>query len=366
MIGRTISIASPPRTSEFALLAACVVAAVDPARKALDNFATTSIHWGRFADLAERHRLGGIVWRALAKSDLAIDPVVAETLAEKARTIASAALASVAEYRRIDDAFADAGITFLFAKGLVLGALAYSDPFAKMNADIDLYVSPDDIGKASVLLETLHYRCETPSGASIERVVRWHRRRKESVWIARGRAGTAIDLHSAFVDQPQLLGSLRSDASRRVTIVGDLSLPTLSRDETFAYLCVHGASSAWFRLKWIADLYALHHRDPPSELARLYDEALVLGAGRAAGSALWLAAELFGLDLGPALQAGIGQVAAHRWLATIAIRQLYGGEPTARRLGTFSIHASQLLLLPGPQYKLAEAARQLRLALCRD
>ena len=364
-MGRTISITNPPQTAEFALMAACVVAAVDPARDTLDNVVTTNIDWWCFADLVERHRIGGIVWRALARSDIAIDTAAAALLADKARTIAGAALASVGECRRIDAAFAHAGITLLFAKGLVLGALAYGDPFAKMSADIDLYVSLDDVGRAAALLETLGYQCTTPSGASIERVVRWHRRRKESVWTASGRAGTAIDLHSAFVDQPQLLGSLPSGASRRVTIVGDLSLPTLSSNETFAYLCVHGASSAWFRLKWIADLYALHYRDPPPELARLYDQALVLGAGRAAGCALWLAAELFGLDLGTALRARIESVATHRWLAMIALRQLYGGEPTARRLGTLSIHASQLLLLPGPRYKIAEAARQLRLALWR-
>ena len=36
----------------------------------------------------------------------------------------------------------------------------------------------------------------------------------------------------------------------------DGSLRTLGDKELFAYLCVHGASHCWFRLKWLADLNA--------------------------------------------------------------------------------------------------------------
>ena len=36
----------------------------------------------------------------------------------------------------------------------------------------------------------------------------------------------------------------------------DGSLRTLGDAELFAYLCVHGASHCWFRLKWLADLNA--------------------------------------------------------------------------------------------------------------
>ena len=111
--------------------------------------------------------------------------------------------------------------------------------------------------------------------------------------------------------------------------------------------------------KWIADLYALHHSDSRHELERLFDRAGALGAGHAAGTALLLAAELFGLDLGPRLRRRIEATRAHRLLFRIALRQLRAPvEPTQRRLGTLSIHLSAMLAMPGLRSTLGEAWRQ--------
>jgi len=73
-----------------------------------------------------------------------------------------------------------------------------------------------------------------------------------------------------------------------------IRLPTLARDEQFAYLCVHGASSAWFRLKWISDLAGVLHGQSGEMIERLFERSQALGAERAAGQALLLADRLFG------------------------------------------------------------------------
>ena len=49
-------------------------------------------------------------------------------------------------------------------------------------------------------------------------------------------------------------------------------MPTLADEPLYAYLCVHGASSAWFRLKWIADLNALLAGRTAEEIAALPEE----------------------------------------------------------------------------------------------
>ena len=80
---------------------------------------------------------------------------------------------------------------------------------------------------------------------------------------ARNRSGTrqgAISsrLHTRVADHPDLLSQVGIDSPIQiVTVAKHIALPTLARDELFAYLTVHGASSAWFRLKWITDLAAL-------------------------------------------------------------------------------------------------------------
>ena len=143
-----------------------------------------------------------------------------------------------------------------------------------------------------------------------------------------------------------------------------MTLPTLAPDELFAYLCVHGASSAWFRLKWIADLAGLVQSMASGSLDALYRRSQKLGAARAAGQALLLADALFGTLKGSPLRAELSNDRGNVWLASAALKQLVRNtgpvEPTERRLGTWRIHATQLLLRPGLRFKAGELARQLR------
>ena len=74
--------------------------------------------------------------------------------------------------------------------------------------------------------------------------------------------------------------------AQEVEIAPGIALPTLADEELFAYLAVHGASSAWFRLKWIADFAAILDARTGAEIERIYQKSQVLGAGRAAGQAL--------------------------------------------------------------------------------
>ena len=72
-------------------------------------------------------------------------------------------------------------------------------------------------------------------------------------------------------------------AKQFVKVSEGISLSTLATDELFAYLAVHGASSASFQLKWISDFAALLHRNTPPDIELLYYRSQVLGAARAAG-----------------------------------------------------------------------------------
>ena len=131
---------------------------------------------------------------------------------------------------------------------------------------------------------------------------------------------------------------------------------------------MHGASSAWFRLKWITDFAALVHDMPQRELERLYWRSQELRAGRAAGQALLLAESLFGALRGAAaLSEKLRDDYGIRVLHRAALHQLAGHaeprEPTERTFGTLNIHWTQLLLQPGWSFKAGEMLRQLRAAL---
>jgi hypothetical protein len=153
-----------------------------------------------------------------------------------------------------------------------------------------------------------------------------------------------------------------------VEVGNGISLPTLARDELFAYLAVHGASSAWFRLKWISDFAAIVHGCDAEELQRLYRRSQELRAGRSTGQALLLADHLFGtMAEAPALREELSRDRMTAWLYRTALRQLTSdpGEPTESRGGTLPIHLAQFALMPGMGFKIAEFARQARQMLTR-
>ena len=314
----------------------------------------------RLVRLAQRHRVQGLVAAALGEQ-------TPEPLRVQARAIAVHNLHAAAESHRLLEAFTKAGIDLLFFKGLTLGALAWPKPMAKMSWDIDVLVNPDSLIGAAGLLERLGYRRHRPAPAAD--LPAWHRHTKESEWSL-DLAGLQLELHSRPTENMALLPSIGLDSPRQlVAVKGGAILPTLAPSPLFAYLCVHGATSAWFRLKWLADLAALIHRTSAEQTAAWINEAAASTHPRIVGQAMLLTERLFGPMIPADFVAPFEADAATRWLADVAEVELAGPrsmvEPTERRLGTLRIHASQLRLRPGLGFKAGEAWRQVRESIGR-
>ncbi|MCW3797080.1 nucleotidyltransferase family protein [Sphingomonas sp. BN140010] len=317
-----------------------------------DRLAAPPGGWDRLPRLAERHRIGGLLWRRLAQQRRELPPAIGAALKREAQATAATNLHSAAECRRLAIAFGKERLPLLFVKGLTLSRLAYGDALVKMSRDIDLLVLPHDVGRAAPLLLALGYRPELPADPRL--ITAWHRRSKESVW--RGPGNLLLELHSRLNDNPRVMaGVTAATPARLVEVAPGLQLPTLPEPELLAYLAVHGASSAWFRLKWLADFANLLLGRGSVELAGVHARMLALGCGRAGSVALLLASELFDLPLATGLEADW----ATRRLSAEAIRQMeLLMEPTDRRLGTAGIHLSQLLIGNGLAFPLRESWRR--------
>lgn len=308
--------------------------------------------------LARRHRVQGLAWNALAPSADQLPEQTKAELAADARSIAATNLAIVAECRDLHAVFERSNIPLLFIKGLAVGALAYRAPLLKMGWDIDLLIDPGELQAASELLRERGYALRLPH--SQDRLQAWHMRSKESVWSRSD--SFYVELHTRLADNRRIIPGIDIDSPRQlVTVAPDASLPTLAEEELLAYLAVHGASSAWFRLKWISDFAALIHGKSASEIERLYHRSQELDAARAAGQALLLADRLFDvLQAVPTLRQRLGSDRSTRLLCDAALRMMTKGtaEPTERPLGTLVIHWTQFLLRPGLGYKFSELRRQ--------
>lgn len=348
---------------EFALLAQCCRSNFPGADRAPPSV-PAGIDWPRFIRLARFHRVQGLAWRALSAGSALPPDEVVEALSSDAKHIAASSLQAAAECQSLLAEFKRSGVTLLLLKGLTLGALAYGLAPVKAAVDIDLLIAPEDLGRVRGLLEQNGYLLDSPSRGD-EALRRWHRVHKESSWVKSG-SPIPVDLHTRVADNPRLIAGVDVNSPRQQVDIGNgIVLPTLAPEILFAYLAVHGASSAWFRLKWISDFAALASQLSSAELVRLFHRADQLGARRPAGQALLLADRLFAtLAASPDLREELKRDAATRQLYRAALGQLAGRaepvEPTASKFGTLTIHRTQFLLGPGAAFKGSELVRQVR------
>ena len=318
----------------------------------------------RFLAVARRHRVQGLIWYSLGALQVPLAAPFSSKLRDDAHRIAADGLRATAEMARLGQTFKEDGVRCIFIKGLTLAKLAYSNPYLKMGWDIDILVPLADVTAAKHSLERMGYQLKAPAlQIGSPAFESWHRKRKESVWY-KADGHMHVELHSGLADNPRLIPSIGMDSPRQsVELAPGITLPTLALDELFAYLCVHGASSAWFRLKWITDLAALLHGRDAGEIERLYRRSQQLGAGRAAGQALLLAAWLYNIPISPALGRTLSRDPINRWLARVGLSEMIGRaatrEPADAFMGTAMIHLSQFFLLRGWRFKISEFVRQL-------
>lgn len=327
------------------------------------NAAAVVADWKQFLRVLARQRVEGLASDALSRAGIEAPEEVLRTLAAEAGQIARHNLAFAAECVRLQKLFQTAEIPYLFVKGVTLDCLAYGTLGVKKSHDIDLAVPAAAVEQACLLIGQAGYRRIKPEPElPIEGFRVWNRLNKESIWLRPG--GIIVEIHHGFVDNPVLLPGVSAVSPRQmVTIAPGISLPTLQKDELFSYLCVHGATHAWSRLKWIADVAAFLKDADEDEIERLYSRSLELGVGRCSAQALLLCSRLFELPLPRRLKAALERDPVNRWLVRVAIRAMDGRgevELDDTLLGTLPIHLSHFALARGWRYKAGELARKLQ------
>lgn len=353
-------------TPELQLLIDCCKAAF---RKSSPRpSAGDGLNWQRVVRLARFHRVSGLVWHQVRKLEGTLPAEAESALSSDAAAVAELNLRGAAQSRELLRDLDASEIPARFIKGLTLGQLAYRNILLKAGIDIDLLVNPEHISAAAEILRKRGYILSIPAEATAGGLERWHRSHKESLWIKPG-SQLQIDLHSRLSDNPDLISSIgMRSPTQLVQVCNGVVLPTLAEEELLTYLAVHGASTAWFRLKWISDFAALMDGRSPTEILQFYERSQELGAGRASAQALLLADELFEtLRECQSLRNSLLRQPANRRLFRLAMSQLSAEadpvEPTSTFLGTMPLHRSKLLLAPGLRSKISEMWRQARSAI---
>lgn len=348
---------------EFRLAAACCIRPSTAAVERIRDLVEAGVDWAMFGRIVARQRIEGLANEALKQAEVQLPRDIAKALGAASANIARTSLAYAAEAVRLHDILEREGIGHRYLKGSTLSMLAYGGLGLKHARDIDLLIDPLDVERSCALLVAAGYRRVRPAeDVGDAGFQAWMAVYKESSW--QNKTGLLVEVHHGLMDNPHLLeGVSIHSPSQDVDIGGNARLPTLGKDELFAYLCVHGASHAWSRLKWLADVAALLKDEDAAELARLHDRAVELGAGRCAGTALLLCSLLFGSQLPSELDTRLRCDGPTLCLVRTSVRMMTTGDGAEELeqlvLGTVPLHLSLFLLKPGLRYKLAELRQKL-------
>jgi|HubBroStandDraft_1064217.scaffolds.fasta_scaffold00058_46 hypothetical protein len=350
-------------TPEFALAVACAIWPPSARRVAAVRAACAGeLDWPGFVETIKRHRIVGLADHALREAGIDVPAAEARAIAAVARQIARRTVRFAASALRLRAAFDAAGIPVAFIKGLPLAIQAYGQLGLRHAKDIDILVPPDQVEAASLLLDRAGYeRRRPPAEVTARQYRRWCRLAKETEWQHEA-TRLHLELHWRLTDFPSLLSvPPPRSAYREIAIAEGMSLPSFDRRYLVIYLCAHGASHAWSRLKWLADVAALLAGSGEAEIAELYEAGHREGAGRAVGQALILCRLLFDLALPPTLSQELERDPVLRLSIRVALLAMTRGggriELSDLAFGKTLVSLSGLLLVEGWRPRLAELRR---------
>lgn len=316
-------VTTPPTDLAFALMLAC---ADWPVSKRLNAIEAASARlegdWDRFVALLERHHMIGLARRALDAAGIAPPP----ELDHLAREQQSRALRLCGRSLQLIDQLGTAGIEAVLLKGPLLSDQLYGDLAIRHSRDIDILVGWEAFAEAIAVLEGLGFTLkERPPAAESWRIDPWRMMAKD-VTLYDPQSGLLIELHHRLTSPAALLPGLDMAAAREHRKLGGRDLRIFPREDLFVYLCVHGSTSFWHRLKWLADIHALIEGLEPEAIERLQAHSERLGTERCSALALLLVRDLWMRDLPQSLNDMLRTDHALSGLLKTSRRRLLGGE----------------------------------------
>jgi hypothetical protein len=342
---------------EFRLVVACLRFPFQEEESATIRQAAAAItDWQRVYSIVKRHRVFGLLLRGLATAEVSLPPNIAAIMQGAASLQARQSMVLALETMRLGKVFSDAGVQAVFLKGAALTALAYGDASLRHAKDVDLWVPQTYVPAAFDLLQRAGYGPQNPHSASPEHQKVWLHHGKSMDWRGTG-TGVYLELHWRLTDLPLLQDELPPVALRQVAIRPGTTVTTLGGDALLAYLCVHGASHGWARLKWLADVYTLLPHNDPGAVVAAYQRMKHIDAGRCVGQAMLLCHDLLLLDIG-SLQHELEKDCIVQLLRRSTLRLLSGEGETqevdAQPFGSTSVYLSRFLLGSGVRAVISE------------
>jgi hypothetical protein len=283
------------------------------------SIASRALRWQLVLELAQRHRVVGLVYFAATEAGVDIPEPVGAEFRALAQQVTFHELEVVAELSRLQGRFKPLGLEAVVLKGVSAALFGYGRIGLRQNRDIDLLVPLEHVGAGCAALTVAGYEWAEPSSSLDERaLISWTRNHKDIVFFNPAN-GMIVELHWRLFDNPHLAVS---EETRTLKLPTGVCFKALSAPASILYMSGHGAQHAWSRLKWLADLGAMINGISAEQLEAIYQQARVTGLTQAVGQAFILLDELLGTRIPATLLVQARSSRRTRLLADIARRAI--------------------------------------------
>jgi hypothetical protein len=259
------------------------------------------LNWDVLLDLAEAHRVAGLLTAKLQQHSFAGVPQPAKgRMQVRMRNQHLFTLSMTAELFRILQDFSGARIETILTKGPVTSLLAYGDPSIRSYVDLDLLVCHRDIQAAVQRMRNLGFQTDLPDSAIRAGKI-------PGDYLFRKPGQRAVELHTehSFRYYPKTMRIEDLFRRSRKVLLDNREVRALSLEDEFVLDCIHGAKHFWERLMWVADIAALVTSHPKMDWEKAKHAAAEVGAARMLRVAVQLAASLLQIQIPAALSQGI-------------------------------------------------------------
>ena len=260
----------------------------DPQRK-LDRLRTlsTGLRWRVLFDLAERHGVHPLLYRALSTADILVPASDMRRLAQLHQTNLHKSMLMARELIHLLDVLAKNNIEVLIYKGLALAESAYGDIALRQMGDIDLLIHGRDLSRIREAVRPLGYVPHSALSPAEEQASL----RSGYEYVFDGPAGhNLLELKWDILPRFYSVDFDHNSFFRRavkIKVAGH-QVRTPSPEDLFLILSVHAAKHVWGNLIWLCDLARIM-RQPQLDWAWIGAQARLLGIVRIMRVTLMLA-----------------------------------------------------------------------------
>ncbi len=262
------------------------------------------VRWKILFDLAERHGLQPLIYRAASQSEDVMPAPDMRILAQLYQTNLHRAMLLGRALIHLVDHLASRGIEVLPYKGLALAESMYGDMALRQGGDIDLLIHARDLAPIQDALRELGYVPQCNLSALAQRASL--KSGYECVFDAPA-GQNLLEVQWAILPRFYAIDLSQENLFRRavsISVAGH-AMKTPCAEDLFLILSVHAAKHVWGRLIWLCDLARIMVL-PQLDWAWISDEARKLGIVRILRVSLLLTSRLLRVDVPAAAGLNLG------------------------------------------------------------